>query len=302
MHLYHFTATNLTELIITHDLRLGHLDTHVGKTFHGVTWLTSYPFPDGTGVPMKETNMTEKELAHAARVQGQMPKNNISLDKSRIRIQIEAELLQPFSVVNGHLQGLIGYEEWCELIEAPKDWAKYIGVTASFNVSEMSREEVAHQMMQKGNTREGTWYLHFGPISSELFERVDCQVDGDYVKYDFEVHGRADMERVGNACFSSEFNAQLAQVIRPLHELELPKALVFCSDPAEPPEVTVRGGGVTCRFDAESGKVLTLVGERSDFPLEEVRTWVLNNRAESLRCWERAVESYYRYYPNEMAI
>lgn len=299
MRLYHFTATSLAASILSDAIRLGHLVTHTDEIAHGVVWLTSYPYPDKTGVPMKETRLSSKQLAHASRVENRSLGNNLSHDKSRIRLGLDSNSLKSFEIVDNKPTGLISFEKWCKLVGAPKNWAKYIGMSACFDLENMTDEEKVRQMKKKGNTQESTWYLHFGPIAAKLLDAVDCKVGKDYVPFDFEKHGRNDLSYVGIECVSPTSLAELRKIVEPWSSLEMVYAAVFCEGPSARPEVTVRGGGVTCHIDIETGEVRQYINSRDDYPLSEVRGWIERHKAELSQCWDSALTAYYRYYPEE---
>ena len=81
--------------------------------------------------------------------------------------------------------------------------------------------------------------------------------------------------------------------------LEVPKASVFCEDPAKPSKVGVMGGGTRRVFEIASG---ALVIGAEDPMCEPLREWIRRHRSELEACSAEAVEIYYRYYPERRPI
>lgn len=297
MRLYHFTGVTLAEAILSDMLRLGHLPTESGEILNGIVWLTSFPDPHGTGVPAKAERLSASKMAYSSQVTGKTDGSNLSYDKSRIRLTIESDALSPYTISNDRATGLISFEQWCKQAGMSKIWTKYMGLSAVMDVNNMTDDEKLRQMKKKGNTKEHTWYLHFGPIPVDLITTVEYRTGRSYEPYQFEKHGRDEYSQSGFACLSEETNLKLREIVPPANHHEHPKVSVLCQDPEGPIVVIVRGGGTMYTLNGTNGEVL--MKGKSEYPLEEVQEWVLQQRDEIEHRWGEAVESYYYHYPEK---
>ena len=257
MKLYHFTSVSLSKAILSDCLSQGHLDTHTGKILEGVVWFTTLPFPEGTGVPTQVKELNERELVKAKKLEGEL-RNNLSSDKSRIRLSLDSQSLQSFALVNGLPEGLISFEKWCKLLGAPKAWVKYMGLSALHDLENMSDEKLRKLLKKKDSSKEHTWYLHFGPVSPDLITAVDYKVGRDYVTYDLNAHGREALAEAGIECVSADSIRDLEKIIAPSHQHELIHAVVICCEPSDRKIVFIRGSGNTCLVDIESNELVGL--------------------------------------------
>lgn len=298
MKLYHFTSAALAKAVLSDNLSKGHLDLHTGEILQGVVWFTTLPFPEGTGVPMETRKLSEREVAKATRVEGEL-RNDMTGDKSKIRLSVESSSLTPFNIVNEEALGLISFVEWCELIGAPKEWVRYIGLSALHDLDALSDEELSKLLGDKNSSEEDSWYIHFGPIESRYISAVDFKAGSDYIPYDFDLHGREAMSDLGIECIDNEAHQRLLEIVKPAHQHEVVHAAVICRDPSEIKLVFVRGLGNTCFFNIESKKAVAMLKDDPDYPLGEVAAWVEENNHEIMRCWNNAVENYYRFYPDK---
>ncbi len=200
---------------------------------------------------------------------------------------------------NGFPRGLISFEKWCKLYEAPKHWVREMGLSALYDLKSLTDEERFRLIKKKGNSKEGTWYLHFGPIPSSLITSVDCRVERDYVPYSFDDHGRAALSAVGVECVGVAATAELRGIIQPIHPHEIVHATVVCRSPSVPVEVCIRGGGNTCIINVETKALVVRSGNESPYPFELIHNWVDKFRSELESCWERALVTYYNFHPEE---
>lgn len=298
MKLYHFTAATLAKGILTEGQRSGHLEDPHGNIVRGVVWFTSLPFPEGTGVPNGKRNLTKSEILKAERVEGKI-RNTFTFDKTRVRLTYESQDLAPYQIVNGKISGLISFEKWCKLINAPKRWAKHIGLSAFYDLNSLSDEELLRLHKKKGNSKESTWYLYFGHVESHLVRAVDYKVGGEYVAYDFEAHGRAEMASVGVECVGTKASNDLAGIIKPSHVHETVHASVMCDEPLDKSIVCVRGGGNTCMVEFENKSLIGLHVNDPSYPIDDIYKWVDRNIEDLRQCKARALDTYYKFYPEK---
>ncbi|PVZ37342.1 hypothetical protein [Pseudomonas sp. CC120222-01a] len=301
MKLYHFTSVSLAKAVLSDSLSQGHLDLHTGQIIKGVVWFTSLPFPKGTGVPTESKRISAKQAEKAVRLQGEL-RNDLTSDKSKIRFSVDARSLSDFKMVDGRPYGLISFDKWCRLVEAPKHWVKYMGLSAMHDIDGLSDDELRRLLKKKDSSKEHTWYLHFGPVQSSLIEAVDFKLGGNYISYDFERHGLEAMSELGIECVAGVAHTQLLEIVKPGHRQEIVHAGVICTDPLKDRNVCIRGLGNSCVLNIDSKRVVTLHKDDSNYPIKAVESWAEGNVHELIRCWEGAVESFYRFFPEKRII
>lgn len=172
---------------------------------------------------------------------------------------------------------------------------KRTGLSCYISLKDLTYSEYRREYDTR-KTQEDTWWLHRGTIPVNKIVCVEYLSNGQFVPYDFELHGRASLLDVGISVPSREVLDGLCQIINPAHSLDHPKALVMCNKIDDPPSVIIRGGTVEAIFLLSDGrcKAGSLIPELRE-PLER---WVMNNQTELLRCWEVAQERYRDYYPD----
>ncbi|WP_025854641.1 hypothetical protein [Pseudomonas sp. CHM02] len=295
MKLYHFTAVPLAESILSDALRFGHVPIPEEEPLTGYTWLTTSAYPEGTGVPQETVELTEQQLAYVEFVERRKPKNTLSQDKSRVRIMIDSDDLKDYD--RAKKVGLVSFLELYRWLGIPALFGKYVGLSANMNVGELTAQALQHQLSLTGNSEEHCWYLHRGAIPAQLIQEVCYLTQDGYVPYDFETHGRVDMQAAGFGCAREQINARLATVLPASNRFEAPKAFVICENPNAPIYLTVRGAGTTHSFDMETGEPVTAVD--TNYPLASVQQFVIAHRDEWQVCRNAAIAGYYRFYPEQ---
>lgn len=293
MKLYHFTAVPLAEGILSDAMRIGHVPLPNDEPLTFFTWFTTSPYPEGTGVPQQSVRLTAHELDYVDRVEGNKPTNSHSHDKSKVRIMVDSADLTPFDKQT--MKGLISFVGLYEFLGYSPMSAKRVGLSAYMDLSLLSPEALQRELSCTDNTEEHCWYVHRGRIPADLIREVSYRTDEGYVPYDFESHGRKDMEGAGFACASAPTNAALSEILAPLHGFENAKATLLCLDPDKPVFVTVRGSGVIMEFDIETGKPVSLVS--ANYPFASITQFILDHREEWLECRDRALAACYVHHP-----
>ncbi|MBF8670257.1 hypothetical protein IR012_12525 [Pseudomonas putida] len=245
--------------------------------------------------------LSAKEVEKARRVQGEL-RNKLTSDKSQIRLSVAASSLSSFSLVEGKPSGLISFEKWCKLTGAPKYWSKYMGLSAIYDLDELTDEQLGRLLRRKDTSKEHTWYLHFGPIPADLILDVDFKIGDGYVTYNFEEHGLEAMSESGIECVRGLAHEQLLNIIKPAHQHEVVHAAVICVDPSAERNVLIRGDGNSCVLSIDTRRVLALHKIDPSYPIKEVESWALENIQELTRCWECALEGFYRFYPEKRKV
>lgn len=287
MKLYHYTSVTLGEAILSDSISQGHLTHANGEISHGVAWFTTDPNPAGHGLLRGDEVFTRSQRAHQERVTGRPLRNNVALDKTAIRIAVDVD-----PATNPRLMSFMDYAKKYE----SKDWAKVMGLSAIVDLGKLTAKDIK-KLIRTASTKETTWWVSFGPVTAEHFVGVDFNTGGGkFVPYEFEAQGRKAMLACGFAAPDQAAQAGIAEIVRPAHALERPKALVFCDDPAKAPKVVVRGGGTTRGFEIEGGRQIVGTECEETAPLQQ---WIAKHEDQLQANWREAREVFFSYYPEQ---
>ena len=218
------------------------------------------------------------------RVQQRATANDLTHNKTQMRLTVE---LDP-----GQLPTLVSFVKYCEQYEN-KQFAKLYGVSCLVDTRTTPAKEIK-RLMKVATTKERTWWLSFAPIPVSAIVKVEFNVKGKFEPYEFELHGREAMRKLGLTFPSPQALADLREIITPANAHEMPKAWVFCEDPAKPAKVAIRGGGGAWWMEIGTGALVAGIGGE---PPPALGDWLGRHRAELEACSSEAVEIYYAYYP-----
>lgn len=284
MQLFHYTSVPLAESILSSAIRNGHLTRGDGTILQPVVWLTTDPRPMGHGLTTGIEKMNAADIAHSERVQGGPLRNTRTLDKTQVRIAVDLDSTTS--------PGLMSFRNYANKYE-DKTFAKALGLTTLFNLNQLTDKEIK-RLYRTTTTKEATWWLSFDAIFPTSFAKVDFNLNGKFVPYDFEQHGREVMNKVGFAVVSPSALATLSEVLPPEHKFETSKAILICNAPDGVPTVAIRGGGATRMFDIESEALLD--GSEDDH-IAGLQGWIRVNKEELRARWTEAVGYYFEAYP-----
>lgn len=285
MKFYHYTSVSLAENILSSSISAGHLNRLNGEMIHDVVWLTTDDSHRGHGLTTGE-KLTSSNVAYLERVQGAPIEQKSTLDKTQIRITVnipesETGTLQPFV-------------DYCKINEN-KLYAKIYGLSAYYDLKTLPPEKL-RKLVKTRSTKESTWWLSWTPVETKHFSSIDFNINGKFLPYSFEEHGRKCLQDVGIEVVSAKSLESLARIIQPAHRLEQPKATVFCKNPHATPEVFITGGEAVCRFSIVNKDITDGVIPEN---ISDIKEWIGDHETELLACWGSAVESFYRYYPEK---
>lgn len=284
MKLYHYTASSLGEAILSDAISQGHLMHSDGTMSQGVAWLTTDPSADGHGLTLGTEKMDSSAIAHQERVAGARVRNNRTLDKTQLRLTVE---LDPDAT-----PWLMSFLDYCKANE-PKAWAKTFGPSCLTDLRTTSEKELK-RLLRYATTKEATWWLSFRAVPTERIVAVDFNLGGQFVPYDFELHGREALRSLGFVFPGKAALDEVAELLPSAHAFERPKAFVICEDSTKPAKVAIRGGGTVRGFEVVGAQ--PVVGEL-DATGSALQTWVKRREAELMACWTEAAELYYDTYP-----
>lgn len=275
MILFHHTAVSLAEAILISQLNRGHVTRRVGEPLRDVVWLTT----DGNHRDHGLTEGEQLDQVHRPYVekveQTKLRRGRVwTADKTRIRIQVKIPTRD---------RKLANYTTWSKKHDGP-NFAKMMGISCVTNIRNVSAVEL-DRLMSKTATKEETWFLSFRPIDPLEFEEVLYRTDDGYFPYDFEQHGRAELEKVGIYAPDRKSLDELSVVLRPRHRFDRPGAVVTCADLSMPANVVLRGGGVNVAFDLATRRVLE--GEPGQHE-QELAAWVDHHHHSLNDAWEKS--------------
>jgi hypothetical protein len=285
MKLFHYTSVPLADTILSSSLKFGHMNLPSGLV-RNVVWLTSDPSSEGHGLTTgQEKNLTESQIRHLEKVQGGPLRNHVMQDKTAIRLT--------YALPDDWTAIVQNFVDYCRVNEQDGELvAKMTGLSCymDVNAADDKRLKRAFKTMK---TKEKTWWISFAPIPSDLIVAVDVKTNKGYQPYAFDPHGRIGMANVGLFAPSEATLATLQPLLPGLHQFEIAKARMICTDPAQEPMVAIRGRGTERIFTIRDTRLV----DGSDLKQHELEDWVRQHRDELLGCWQQAVESYHSFHP-----
>lgn len=277
----------MAESIFQSGLKPSTLTRSDGRLMSNVLWLTTVPDYKGHGLLTGKERLTERQRRYLEKKQGAPLKNEVMADKTAVRIQIDIDHDDPM---------LHSFVEWSKVNERP-GYARTMGLSALYDLNALSDAELK-QRFRSAKTKESTWHLYFGGVPPQRITSVSALVDGKFVLYDFERHGRDSLRESGLTAVSEQSLTALRSIIKPLHPFDLPKALCICTAPDDQPNVVIRGGGHEFTVDLRTRELRS--GQTSLAVLNTTQTWVSERESELEACWEDAVATYFQFYPEQL--
>lgn len=275
----------MAESILSSSISQGHLLRADNSLLHDVVWLTTSDKSYGHGLTNGKEKLTSSNIEFMERVQGKKLNSSITTaDKTQVRLALELDPKVETSLEK--------FTSFCKNNE-PDHYAKYFGLSAVTNIKTLDTEQL-RKLMRSMNTKEATWWLSWQPIPVSKIVSVDFWTGNKYECYDFEMHGRHALEKMGIFVPSKEALQTLSNVIDSTHPLEASKALVICPNLQAREVVIVRGAMTQTYYSMEDG---SQIGNFQTPENEGLRSWILENKQELLSCWKRAVSSYHAFHP-----
>lgn len=288
MKFYHFTPVPAAESILSSSLSRGHLYLPDGELRRGVVWLTSDHRPWGHGLPDGKVAPTVEQVRHLELVQGGPLKNTVLSDHTAIRLTLD---------LPEDLPGLVSFRKFA-LEFGGRDYLRGYGLSAIYSIRNLTPKQFK-QASRTAVTKEATWWLSFVPIPPVAIKAVDFNEQGNFVPYDFEVHGRKAMEESGITCPGRNALDEIRAIVEPCHPLEQPKAMLICTDPSAEPVVVIRGLALQKGDRIISIENTPASSSATNDIDRQLLEWTSRHKDELLDCWRLAVERYYAYYPEK---
>jgi len=277
----------MAESILASGLSNGHLSRANGAIERPVVWLTSDQSHEGHGLLTGAEKITESSRSYMERASGKKLKNGYVADKTQIRIKVR---------VQQNDRRLIPYVKYCIDNGDGKVFAKIMGLTCYYDINELSDIELL-SLAKSSQTKEDTWYLYHGVIPPTQIIAMDYSLDGKFVTYDFESHGREKMIFDGVVPASQEATERLQSFFDRGFQLDKISAVTFCATPDQAPMVMIRGCGMQLLVDVVREEFLQ---GSPPAKAESVLRWIRDHKDELLRSYQLARErlSFFNSYSN----
>ncbi|WP_234908054.1 DUF4160 domain-containing protein [Rhizobium rhizogenes] len=240
-----------------------------------VVWLTTDESHEGHGLTTGE-QLDPVHRPYVEKVeQTKLRRGRVgTADKTRIRIKVKIPTRD---------RKLFNYCAWSRKDDGPK-FAKFMGLSCVKTVAGLNASEL-EKMMSMTVTKEETWFLSFRPIDPEEFDEVLYRTEDGYVPYDFEQHGRRELEAVGIYAAGQNALSELRGLLGSRHRYDRASAVVTCANIAMPANVVVRGGGITVAFNLETLRMLE--GGSGQYE-EEIIAWIERHLDDLKEAWEKS--------------
>lgn len=290
MELYHYTSVPLLHSILNEGISKGHFLLSNNQMLHGHCWYTSSPLPYGHGLPDGTEVLTQSEKEFAYRAAGDMPPTSAkSLQNKRlVRIKVDYEWLRS-------QDSFYKFSKLLQLYGESSLYGKMLGVTGWIKPETLSDPEL-RRWAKSPKLKNDTWFVHNGVLPAERIISVEyMQMQDIYVPYDFEKHGRPELERYGIFSISK---AELEDLN--LKELNAPflngSIVVCCPHPNAPPVVVFRKRDSKLVLKIENGEFLGREGCLfTDGDTKRLSAWTSGNAGNLMILWNKSKESWFRY-------
>lgn len=291
MDLYHFTGVPMLHgIMASPGINRGYIVLADNSILQGWSWFTTSPLPYGHGLCDGTEIITEKKREFIRRLSGNDKPVFELQNKRLIRIKIDADWLKK-------QEGFYSYINLMRELNQPKLLIKYAAIDGWVDFDTLSDAEVK-KWMKSPKTKEKTWYVFNGLVPSCRILSVEfMEKTNNYVPYDFEMHGRAIMEKTGLHAISESLLQSLNSVV---HTQYLPGSVIaFCQEKESLPSIIFRNSSFFVAVELQTVSAIThhFDGNES-FELDKniILAWVSANKRALNELWQVSVESYHRFY------
>ena len=274
----------------------------LGNDLAPVVWLTTSPSWKNHGLPEGSLITGKGDLDLVRQREGVSSKTLYSMDKTKIRIDLDDTYLQTLDISayrgtdRQDWSGLIDFEKFSKyILRESKNFRNRLGHSTDPSYKAFSKDERTALSCKKPKNIS-TWKLYFGSIQPERFMSVKYREGNEYVPFDFFKHGYSAMESSGVVYLREKYLKQFHGLCPPINDFEVPKIAAFCTSADSIPHLI-------CKYGESSWIVyldedLTVELTRGVLPenIDNIRTLVSNSRIEAERAWDIAVKRYQFFY------
>lgn len=303
MKLYHYTSVPLACGIFSTSLKHGHYSSQHNGVMRPVVWLTSSLNEKEHGLLSGEKIANERQRQYVAAIQGGVPKNAHTHEKTKIRIEVLASKLTKMPLNEYRdtnrtdWRGLIDFEKFSKyVLGEDKLYRQSIGLSCHYDLATLPDSDL-RKLLTKKLTNLLSWKLHFGDIPPAHFLSVKYKQHNGYVPFDFEAHGRTECANVGIHYLSAEALQEFAKICEPVNQWEIPMIAAICSSLEAKPHLVCRSGSNEWIVHLDGGMTTELLAGQVPSDIDRIRQLIASFKDDALLMWDKAVESYKDFYP-----
>lgn len=291
MKLYHFTGVALLHSILTSEgINKGYLHLSDGKMLYGHSWYTSYPLPYGHGLVDGTEVLTESDKDFLIKAAGRDAHGPVrgTHNKRLIRLTVDSEWLRQQDTFYPFKKLMRKYEQ-------PSMLATIQGVQGWVKPENLSDSEL-RRWMKSPKLKHDTWYVHTETLPTERILSVEFMEKPDvYVPYDFESHGRSELEKSGLYSITAEQFKDLNEISQE-EDFTGGEVLITCPDPGAVPAILFRKRNSVHVFAIDDGRLMLSHGTRFiPESLKTVSDWVKQNSGQLMDFWNKSRENSLKY-------
>lgn len=291
MDLYHYTSVPLLHSILNEGISRGHFLRSDDHMLYGHCWYTTSPLPYGHGLPDGTEQLTESEKEFAYRAAGEnvLASAKSLHNKHLVRIRVNRSWLK-------EQDEFYKFTKLLQLYGESSLYGKILGVMGWVKPDSLSDKELK-RWIKSPKLKHDTWYVHRGVLPVEQIISVDFMATKDsYIPYDFELHGRPELERNGIFSISASELAELNNIGTGISFLN-GSVGVICPHPDHTPAVVFRKRNSAVVIRIQDGKVVGSDGYllSADDILEGLSDWTRSHSDSLMANWKLSEKSWYRY-------
>ncbi|WP_410529621.1 hypothetical protein H0S68_25025 (plasmid) [Serratia sp. AXJ-M] len=291
MNLYHYTGVTMLHGILTSEgINRGYLQLSDGKMLYGHSWYTTSPLPYGHGLSDGTEMLNQNDKDFARKAAGGLASDTVhSLHNKRlIRLSVDTTWLK-------QQEGFYSFRQILRHYGQSALYGKALAVSGWVDQRTLSDTELL-RWMKSPKLKHDTWYVHTGTLPPDRILSVEYMEKPDiYVPYDFELHGRRQLEKSGFFCITASENNELNTAASNTHYLP-GSIFVICPHPDAPPAITFRKSGGILVLSINNGKKLQEEGVAfSEEAVNKLSTWAMNKTDSLMGLWEKSKENWHRF-------
>lgn len=291
MKLYHFTGVTMLHSILTSEgINKGYFHLSDGKMLYGHSWYTSYPLPYGHGLVDGTEVLTESDKDFLIKAAGRDAHGPVrgTHNKRLIRLTVDSAWLKQQDTFYPFKKLLRKYEQ-------PSVWATIHGIEGWVKTENLSDSELK-RWTKSPKLKHDTWYVHTETLPIERILSIEFMEKPDvYVPYDFELHGRSELEKSGLYSITAEQFKELNEISQE-EDFTGGEVLVICPKPDAEPAIVFRKRNSAHVFAIGDGRLMGSQGTRfNPDSLKTISDWVMNNSGQLMGLWNKSLENLLKY-------
>jgi hypothetical protein len=290
MELYHYTSVPLLHSILNEGISKGHFLRSNNQILYGHCWYTTSPLPHGHGLPdgTEVLTQSDKEFAQRAASGESSSSVNSLQNKKLIRIKVDYEWLEKE-------ERFYKFSKLLQIYGESSLYSKVLGVMGWVKPATLSDSEL-RRWIKSPKLKHDTWFVHQGVLPVERILSIEfMEKEDNYVPYNFEIHGRPELERNGLYSIS---DAELDEVNN--HEQHAPflsgSVVVIFPNPKATPAIVFKKRSCALVLNIQTGAYIGSEGSIfSDEDAIRLGIWTRNHSEYLMSLWNKSKESWFRH-------